>query len=209
MTVPEPAPRDPPRARQGDEPVRYRLRSEDRVEGTDTWEVQWQPVPPAEGPPVVRRLSRERFLALDATGLLDSSCAFTAHSLASFLSESMPLHDGRIRAATITSNRYQPSLRVVPSTLSRLPAARAHESKREEAMVRCPVCKSVQVGFLVSPRRTSCYYCGATWLQDGSDQEAVRATQPRDGEFAHPSRPDASSSPARRWLGREPFDLLQ
>ena len=53
-------------------------------------------------------------------------------------------------------------------------------------MVRCPVCESVQVGFLASPRPTSCYYCGATWLQDGSDQKAVRAAQPRDGEFAHP-----------------------
>jgi hypothetical protein len=112
MTLLEPAPRDPPRARQSDVPLRYRLRSEDPVEGTDTWEVRWQPVPPAEGPPVVRRLSRERFLALDATGLLDSSYVFTADSLASFLSESMPLHDGRVRAATLTSNRYQPLLRM-------------------------------------------------------------------------------------------------
>jgi hypothetical protein len=76
--------------------VRYRLRSEGPVEGTDTWEVQWQPVPPTNGPPLVRRLSRERFQALDATGLLDSSYVFTADSLASFLSESRPLHDGRI-----------------------------------------------------------------------------------------------------------------
>ena len=40
-------------------------------------------------------------------------------------------------------------------------------------MVRCPVCESVQIGFLVSPRPTSCYYCGASWLQDGSEQSAV------------------------------------
>jgi hypothetical protein len=99
MTLPEPALRDPPRARLSDVPVRYRLRSEDPVEGTDTWEVRWQPVPPAEGPPVVRRLSREGFLALDATGLLDSCFMFTGDSLASFLSESVPLDFAGIRAA--------------------------------------------------------------------------------------------------------------
>jgi hypothetical protein len=42
-------------------------------------------------------------------------------------------------------------------------------------MVRCPVCESVQIGFLVSPRPTSCYYCGAIWLQDGSEQSLVHA----------------------------------
>jgi hypothetical protein len=110
MTLPQRTPRDPSRARHSEVPLRYRLRSEDPVEGTDTWEVRWQPVPPAEGPPVVRRLSRERFLALDATGLLDSSCVFTANSLAGFLSESMPPHDGRVWAATSTSNEYQPLL---------------------------------------------------------------------------------------------------
>jgi hypothetical protein len=56
-----------------------------------TWEVRWQPVPPAEGPPVVRRLSREGFLARDATGLLDSCFMSTGDSLASFLSEWVPL----------------------------------------------------------------------------------------------------------------------
>jgi hypothetical protein len=58
------------------------------VDGTDTWEVQWQPVPPASGPSIVRRVSRDKFLLLDATGLLDSSYVFSATSLASFLSES-------------------------------------------------------------------------------------------------------------------------
>jgi hypothetical protein len=98
MTVPEPALREPPPARQSDVTPRYRLRSEGAVEGTDTWEVQWQPEPPADGPPVVRRLSRERFQALDATGLLDSCYVFAADSLASFLGESMPLDDDGIRA---------------------------------------------------------------------------------------------------------------
>ena len=85
------------KAFQCDPPVRYRLRSEDPVEGTDTWEVRLQPMPPAKGPPVVRRLSRERFLALDATGLLDSRNAFPADSRASFL-ESVPLDIGGIRS---------------------------------------------------------------------------------------------------------------
>lgn len=91
MTVPEPALRERPRARQSDVTAKYRLRSEGAVDGTDTWEVQWQPVPPADGPPVVRRLSRDKFQALDATGLLDSCYVFAADSLASFLGESMPV----------------------------------------------------------------------------------------------------------------------
>ena len=70
---------------------KYRLRSEEAVEGTDTWEVQWKRVPPTDGPPVVRLLSRERLQAIDATGLLDSCYVFTADSLASLLGESMPL----------------------------------------------------------------------------------------------------------------------
>jgi hypothetical protein len=49
-------------------------------------------------------------------------------------------------------------------------------------MVRCPVCESVQIGFLVSPRPTSCYYCGATWLQDGSEQTSVRGVPPHRHE---------------------------
>ena len=97
MTLPEPGAAHPPQARQSDVRVRYRLRLEDPVEDADTWEVQWQPMLPATGPRIVRRLSRERFQALDATGLLDSRYLFTADSLASFLSESTPLEGGEIR----------------------------------------------------------------------------------------------------------------
>ena len=79
---------------QSGSPVLYRLWSEDPVDGTETWEIRWQPEPPASGPSIVRRVSRESFLLLDATGLLDSSYAFTAESLASVLSESMPLDPG-------------------------------------------------------------------------------------------------------------------
>jgi ribosomal protein S27E len=58
------------------------------------------------------------------------------------------------------------------------------ESQREIAMVRCPICESVQIGFLVSPRRTSCYYCGATWLQDESQQTAVLGSHLHGGEVS-------------------------
>lgn len=57
-------------------------------------------------------------------------------------------------------------------------------------MVRCPVCESVQIGFLLSPRPTACFYCGATWLQDEGEQTAVRAPQPqRDEVRTHVGEP--------------------
>lgn len=55
-------------------------------------------------------------------------------------------------------------------------------------MVRCPVCESVQIGFLVSPRPTSCFYCKATWLQDGSEQTAVQRLRPKPEDA--PTRTD-------------------
>ncbi len=98
MTLSQPLVMDRLPDGQHDVPVRYRLWSEDPVDSTDEWEIRWHPMLPANGPSIIRRLSRGRFLALDATGLLDSCYAFTAASLASFLSESMPLHDGGIRS---------------------------------------------------------------------------------------------------------------
>jgi hypothetical protein len=68
-------------------------------------------------------------------------------------------------------------------------------------MVRCPVCESVQFAFLASPRPTSCYYCGATWLQDGSEQTAVRGSQPRDGKSVN--------APSLILPVESPLDLLQ
>ena len=81
--VPEPQP-----AGRTDATPRYRLWSEKAVEGTDMWEVEWQLVPPANGPSIVRRLSRETFQALDAAALLDSCYVFTFEALASLLGES-------------------------------------------------------------------------------------------------------------------------
>jgi hypothetical protein len=51
-------------------------------------------------------------------------------------------------------------------------------------MVRCPICESVQIGFVVSPRRTCCYYCGATWIQDESQQTGVRGAPATPGRGA-------------------------
>jgi hypothetical protein len=91
MTAVDPIVAEPPPVGQIDVAARYRLWSEGSVRGTDDWEVLWLPVPPADVPPVVRRLSRERFLMLDATGRLDSCYALSARSLASLLGESLPL----------------------------------------------------------------------------------------------------------------------
>ena len=52
-------------------------------------------------------------------------------------------------------------------------------------MVRCPNCESVQIGFLVSPRPTSCYYCETTWLQDGNQQSSVRGPALTGTRFRH------------------------
>jgi hypothetical protein len=41
-------------------------------------------------------------------------------------------------------------------------------------MTECPVCAAVQIVYVVGPRPTTCYYCGATWIQDGTAQTAVR-----------------------------------
>jgi hypothetical protein len=41
-------------------------------------------------------------------------------------------------------------------------------------MARCPVCGSVHIVIVVSPRpRASCSRCGARWIQEGSEQSAV------------------------------------
>jgi ribosomal protein S27E len=40
-------------------------------------------------------------------------------------------------------------------------------------MTECPVCESIQIVYVVGPRVTTCYYCGATWIQDGNTQTTV------------------------------------
>lgn len=42
-------------------------------------------------------------------------------------------------------------------------------------MARCPACESPRIVIVVSPeRRAFCTACGARWIQDGSEQRAVR-----------------------------------
>lgn len=40
-------------------------------------------------------------------------------------------------------------------------------------MVRCPVCTKVQLVYVQGPTRSSCYYCGARWIQQGDEQEGI------------------------------------
>jgi hypothetical protein len=65
----------------------YRLRSEDPEEGGYIWQLLWRAVDPPGNPAIIRRVSRERFQALDATGLLDSDVRISAASIASLLGE--------------------------------------------------------------------------------------------------------------------------
>ena len=57
-------------------------------------------------------------------------------------------------------------------------------------MVKCPACQSEQVVFVVSPRRTNCYQCGASWLQDDGQQTAVNHADSRV-----PARPASLGAP--------------
>ncbi len=40
-------------------------------------------------------------------------------------------------------------------------------------MVRCPACTKIQVVYVQGPTRTSCYYCGARWIQSGDEQDGL------------------------------------
>jgi len=84
---------------------------------------------------------------------------------------------GSFSAVRLMSNSHQLEVRrraTVRGEVRHLPLV-PNESRtfREVTMVRCPACASVQFGYLVSPRRAACYYCHATWLQDGTEQTAV------------------------------------
>jgi hypothetical protein len=45
--------------------------------------------------------------------------------------------------------------------------------KEAAAVIRCPVCTKIQVVYVQSPTRTSCYYCGARWIQSGDEQDGI------------------------------------
>jgi hypothetical protein len=45
-------------------------------------------------------------------------------------------------------------------------------------MSRCPVCQSVRIVIVVSPkRRAFCTACGSRWIQEGSHQRGVKRGQ--------------------------------
>jgi hypothetical protein len=46
-------------------------------------------------------------------------------------------------------------------------------------VVRCPVCAMVLQIYVLAPKRTSCYYCGARWVQDGEEQTAILQSKGR------------------------------
>ena len=58
-------------------------------------------------------------------------------------------------------------------------------------MVRCPVCTEMQLAYFKGPKRTSCYYCGTRWIQQGAEQVSIIGSSPSSG-----SRPMKRSDPA-------------
>jgi len=40
-------------------------------------------------------------------------------------------------------------------------------------VVKCPVCTKIQLAYVEGPKHTSCYYCGARWIQHGAEQDSV------------------------------------
>ena len=44
-------------------------------------------------------------------------------------------------------------------------------------MVRCPGCTRIRSAYLRSPKRTSCYHCGARWIRSAVDQAGIIGLQ--------------------------------
>ena len=40
-------------------------------------------------------------------------------------------------------------------------------------MTKCPVCDETQLVFVAGPLVTWCYYCGAQWVQEASEQRVI------------------------------------
>jgi ribosomal protein S27E len=54
-------------------------------------------------------------------------------------------------------------------------------------VLSCPVCSKDQLVHVVGPAHTSCYYCGATWVQSGDEQEDI---SPVGKDIAEPRAPE-------------------
>jgi hypothetical protein len=48
-------------------------------------------------------------------------------------------------------------------------------------VVMCPVCTEMQLAYFKGPKRTSCYYCGARWIQEGAEQVGIIGLSPSSG----------------------------
>jgi hypothetical protein len=74
----------------------------------------------------------------------------------------------------VPSLRFASSDRPVAQRPTRPSPLRISRIRKEAApVVRCPVCTKIQVVFVQAPTRTSCYYCGARWVQSGDDQDGI------------------------------------
>ena len=63
------------------------------------------------------------------------------------------------------------------------PPLASHESEASEGggpidQVSGPVCEKTQLVFVAGPIETWCYYCGAHWVQEGSEQQAIKPADP-------------------------------
>jgi hypothetical protein len=61
-------------------------------------------------------------------------------------------------------------------------------------MQRCPLCESLQIVVVISPRPSAtCDRCGARWIQEGSEQRAAYRLDPSlpniSAVSTHPVRP--------------------
>jgi hypothetical protein len=71
-------------------------------------------------------------------------------------------------------------------------------------VVRCPVCTKVQVVYVQGPKRTSCYYCGARWIQDGAEQDSVTGRHAPDSALRSMGRRRTAVAETPEQAGSQP-----
>src|SRR5438132_10376989 len=94
--------------------------------------------------------------------------------------------------------RCQPAVREQRPTrgpAAHPPLASTNQRIPEEAtsVVRCPVCAKVLQVYVLAPKRTSCYFCGARWVQRGEEQTAILGSKGR-----HPAGSSDQPQPGAR-----------
>jgi hypothetical protein len=53
-------------------------------------------------------------------------------------------------------------------------------------VVGCPSCQAVQIVFVAAPRRSRCFYCGASWVQGDNEQTVIE--RPETSEAMEPAQ---------------------